>query len=223
MKTAVIPIVTVTFCSWMVSCGGDRPEPRVPEAPVASATGNAPVEATSSPASEQAPAPEAPKAVVSSATDDPSIARCAGLTFTKPVTWGWITPTMQFRTLQYTVPGRDGAPAADLIFSVFPQNGAGPIDANLDRWTGQFRSAEGVEARSERSTFEVAGAKVSFIELEGSYAGMGAAAPRPGWAQLGVIIQTPGSDVFIRMLGPSDTVLSNVDPFMDMVRSMTLD
>ena len=228
MKSIPASCLPVFLLILLTACE-DPPQPRVPAPPAATgattdqASPALPTVPSVPSGNDAATEAETAKAVVSTSTDDPSTARCGGVTFRKPVTWGWITPTMQFRTLQYTVPGQDGAPAADLIFSVFPSGGAGPIPANLDRWEGQFRSAEGVPARSERSEFEVAGSGVSFIELEGSYAGMGAAAPRPGWSQLGAIIQTPGADIFVRLLGPSDTVLSNTDAFMEMIKSMTID
>ena len=210
----------------LASCS-EAPAPRVPAPPTASNAPSAPPPAQGTASFAAALGQEAPSdvddPVVSSSTDDPATARCGGVTFAKPATWVWITPTMQFRTLQYSVPGTEGDAAADLIFSVFPPGGAGPVGPNLDRWQNQFRSTEGIPARSERSTFEVAGSKVSFIELEGSYAGMGAAAPRSGWAQLGAIIEAPTSSIFVRLLGPSGTVLSNLDAFKDMIKSMSID
>lgn len=133
----------------------------------------------------------------------------AGLVMPKPVAWQWQRPTMQFRTLQYSVPSNGGAsPAAELIFSAFPKGGAGPLDANITRWAGQFRSDDGSQQAPivNRATSEVNGLTVTRVELHGAYMGMGAAAPRPGTTQLGAIVQGPGSDLFIRLLGPDVTV-----------------
>ena len=220
MKSITSPCALMFVLVAPLACG-DKPQPRVPAPPSAQATETAPATppAATTAASTEAPGSDPASWVVSGPTDDGSIARCAGLEFDKPPRWGWITPTMNFRTLQYTVPGQDGEPAADLIFSVFASGDGGPVDANIDRWAGQFRGLEGIPPREERSTIEVDGMTVKMIELEGSYAGMGAAAPRPGWAQLGAIMQAPGRNVYIRLLGPSPTVLANKDAYDALIRS----
>jgi hypothetical protein len=64
---------------------------------------------------------------------------------------------------------------------------------------------------------------ISLVELEGSYAGMGAAAPKSNWAQLGAIIQAPGRNVYVRLLGPDKTVLENVSAFEALVDSVRED
>ena len=91
---------------------------------------------------------------------------------------------------------------------------------NLQRWIQQFRPTEGVPARVEQSTKTINGMAISYVELEGSYAGMGAAAPKPNWAQLGAIIQAPGRTVYVRLLGPDKTVLENVSAFEALVDSV---
>jgi hypothetical protein len=130
---------------------------------------------------------------------------------------------MRFRQLQYSVPGSAGSGAAELIFSVFKQGDGGPVDMNIQRWVGQFRPTDGTDARVEQRTATIEGNTVTILELEGSYAGMGAAAPRSGWAQFGAIIQAPGRTVYIRLLGPAETVLMNASVFEEMVTTMQAD
>lgn len=140
-----------------------------------------------------------------------------GLVMPKPVTWVWTTPSMQFRALQYAVPAQGvNAPAAELVFSVFPAGDGGPVDANLDRWANQFRA--GAEAApSKRAESMVSGMKIWRIESNGDYMGMGAAAPRPGYMQLGAIVQAQGRSVFIKVVGPQQTVESNRAAFEAMI------
>ncbi len=157
---------------------------------------------------------------VSGPDGDQTVIEVGGLTLPKPMTWVWTQPTMQFRALQYAVPAIGvNSPAAELVFSVFPGGDGGPIGANLDRWAGQFREGEGMAA-SKRGEREVAGLKVSTIESTGAYMGMGAAAPRPGYMQLGAIVQAPGRNVFIKLVGPQATVESNRAAFEAMVAGM---
>ncbi len=127
---------------------------------------------------------------------------------------------MQFRALQYAVPALGvNAPAAELVFSVFPAGDGGPVDANLDRWANQFRSGAAA-AESKRSKSTVNGMQISRVESTGDYMGMGAAAPRPGYMQLGAIVQAPGRTVFMKVVGPQATVESNRAAFEAMIAGM---
>ena len=158
---------------------------------------------------------------VSGPEGDQTLVEVGGLTMTKPIAWVWTAPTMNFRALQYAVPAQGvNAPAAELVFSVFPGGDGGPVTMNLDRWAGQFRGEDGAAAPSKRSESEGNGLKVSRIESTGAYMGMGQAAPRPGYMQLGAIVQAPGRNVFIKLVGPKETVESNRAAFDAMLTSM---
>ena len=140
---------------------------------------------------------------------------------TKPTSWVWTAPSMQFRVLQYSVSAIGGdSSAAELVFSVFPAGDGGPVDANLDRWAGQFRLADGSGAAPSTRAVETQGdLTISRIESKGSYMGMGQAAPRPGQMQLGAIIQAPGRNVFAKLVGAEATVESNRAAFDAMLKS----
>ena len=154
---------------------------------------------------------------VSGPDGDQTKIEVGGLTMPKPVTWVWTAPAMQFRALQYAVPALGvNAPAAELVFSVFLAGDGGPVDANLDRWSNQFRAGNAA-AESKRSQSTVNGMQVSRVESVGDYMGMGAAAPRPGYMQLGAIVQAPGRTVFMKVVGPQATVESNRAAFEAMI------
>ncbi len=116
---------------------------------------------------------------------------------------------MQFRTLQYSVPGgADSTLTAELVVSVFVAGDGGPLEANIERWRGQFRNGdEAVTAK--RSRKEVGPLEVELVELEGDYFAMGAPAAKRGFMQLAAIVQAEGRNVFFRLVGPKDTVESN--------------
>ena len=157
---------------------------------------------------------------VSGPDGDQTKIEVGGLTMPKPVTWVWTAPAMQFRALQYAVPALGvNAPAAELVFSVFLAGDGGPVDANLDRWANQFRSGTAA-AESKRSQATVNGMQVSRVDSMGDYMGMGAAAPRPGYMQLGAIVQAPGRTVFMKVVGPQATVESNRAAFEAMIAGM---
>ena len=222
-------LALLTALTLLLPACGKREDPtaglNTPAAPAASTT-PAPTSPSTSIAQSigggaAASAPADSASWTTSTREDPANqARCAGLLFDKPALWPWMAPSMRFRTLQYSVPGSEGSPAAELIFSVFMGSDGGGIQMNLQRWIQQFRPTEGVPARVEQSTKTINGMAISYVELEGSYAGMGAAAPKPNWAQLGAIIQAPGRTVYVRLLGPDKTVLENVSAFEALVDSV---
>ena len=188
-------------------------------APVASSNAAA-VSAPVAPAAAAGAKTQAGGYSVSGPDGDQTKIEVGGLTMPKPVTWVWTVPSMQFRALQYAVPALGvNAPAAELVFSVFPAGDGGPVDANLDRWANQFRSGAAA-AESKRSQATVNGMQVSRVESMGDYMGMGAAAPRPGYMQLGAIVQAPGRTVFMKVVGPQATVESNRAAFEAMIAGM---
>lgn len=144
---------------------------------------------------------------VSGPDSNSALIEIAGITAPKPAEWIWQQPTMQFRNLQYSVPAPDGkGEPAELIISAFVGDDGGPLEPNITRWVNQFRNADDTPVTPVRSEIEVNGMKIALIELKGKYFGMGAAASRPGTAQLAAIIQAPEARVFIRLLGVETTV-----------------
>ncbi len=209
----------------MATAGCSKPTPPKPPAPrVAARVPVAPpvVEPPPPGITSPAPAPVADEAErVSTAESDAGIIELVGLTMDKPVSWAWQAPSLAFRTLQYSVPAPDGrGGAAELVFSVFRAGDGGPLQANIDRWIAQFRTAEGAAATPKQCELTVGKLTVHRIDLEGTYKGMGAAAGRPDWAQLGAIVEAPGGNVFIRLLGPRATVEAQHAAFEAMVASL---
>ena len=207
-----------------VACG-KREDPtaglNTPAAPSRAAAPTPPPAAPTAPTAATAGPAVDPSTWVVSTKDDPAgVARCGGLTFQKPALWPWVVPSMRFRTLQYSVPGIDGASPAELVFSVFIGGDGGGIEMNIQRWVQQFRPTNGVPPRTEQSTRTVDGMKVNLIESEGSYSGMGSTAPKPNYAQLGAIIEAPGRTVYVKLLGPDKTVLGNAEAFNALIDSI---
>ena len=105
----------------------------------------------------------------------------------------------------------------DQAFHAVPHAGdGGPLDANIERWRGQFRkNNEPVEAK--RSSKEVGPLKVEFVELEGDFMAMGAPAPKKESLQLAAIVQAEGRNVFFRLVGPKETVEANRESFNKLI------
>lgn len=220
MSLSRLPLVTMSLSALIAvgaigACGGESPTPKPPAPPVKAPTPPAPNKQDTSapkadpPSMPQAPAPagQAQEWKVSSATDDPTKIEVAGLEMPKPTTWVWTQPTMQFRTLQYTVPAAgDSKDAGELIISLFTGADGGPIEQNIGRWANQFRDAEGKAATPKREEKEVDGLKIILVELKGAFMAMGSPAPKEGTLQLGAIVRAEGRTIFLRLNGPEKTI-----------------
>ena len=69
---------------------------------------------------------------------------------------------------------------------------------------------------------EVKGTKLTRVRADGTFAsGMpgGPTTPQPNSALLGVIIESPNGDVFVKMTGPGDVVKANAQNFEDLIKS----
>jgi hypothetical protein len=115
----------------------------------------------------------------------------------------------------------DGGECAIYFFGV---GQGGSVQANLDRWKGQFKAAGGKPAEAKIDKLTVHRLPVTTIDVSGEYSGMGgptapAAAPVQGYRLLGAIIEGPGGNVFIKFAGPTKAVTANQRKFEELVRS----
>lgn len=139
---------------------------------------------------------------------------------------GWSEKPVKggMRAGHFTVSGEAGD--ADLIIYYFGQGGAGGVQANLDRWFGQFERPEGApEPKVETS--EVAGMKVTTAQTEGKYV----AAVMPGATEkhnqdgaklLAAIIEAEAGPYYFKMVGPKSTVDKAAADFEKLIASTKL-
>lgn len=224
--TRVLPLLLIAS---IAACDkAPAPKPPAPVTPAAPAAAAQPAAAPVPPAGAAGPTSSSPSAVAASgidpsswktstSADDATALEVAGLRAPKPATWVWTKPTMQFRTLQYAVPGEgDSTKGAELIVSVFVSGDGGPIDANITRWASQFRVGD-TPPTPKRAQKEVGPLKVELVELAGDYMAMGAAAAKKDFLQLAAIVQAEGRNVFFRLVGPTETVEANRAAFEKLI------
>ncbi len=152
---------------------------------------------------------------------DPGTARFLGLTAPKPVTWIEHPPTGSMREANYTVPGRDGNEAAQIVVFYFGPTQGGTIENNISRWRSQFQLDENgdvPEPKIER--FEVDSMPVTLLELTGEWMEMGTVSFTPDQVFLSAIVEAPVGKVFIRFTGPTATVQANREDFMSLLRGL---
>ncbi len=144
---------------------------------------------------------------------------------------GWImeTPSQQMRRGQYRLPRAEGDPEdAEMVVFHFPGTG-GSIQANIDRWIGQFSRPDGspVGELAQVRTEDVGGIPVTILEVRGTYnAGRGPrmapGTPKPDYRLLGAIVDTVKGPWFFKLTGPQKTVAKWEKSFEEFTESLTV-
>jgi hypothetical protein len=150
-----------------------------------------------------------------------------------PVKWTaparWTTgPEKPMRAATYIIPAAAGD-AEGAECAVFANIGGG-VQANLDRWAGQFELPGGGNPTEKAKTSKqtINGLPVTTIDLLGTYKGGGvamgqASTPKTGYRLLGAIVEGqsgPGSEVFFKMTGPVKTMAVAEKEFQTLLKSL---
>ena len=148
----------------------------------------------------------------------------AGLKWTPPSSWR-AEPAQSMRAATYTaapVPG-DTARAECAIY-FFGQGQGGTIEANIDRWKGQFTLTSGAPAPARVTTRTSRGLTFTLLDTAGNYSGlggpMGGGRAVPGYRLLGAIVEGPGGTIFIKFTGPERTIGTNQLQFEQLLASV---
>ena len=152
----------------------------------------------------------------------------AGLAWTEPKGWTAQGPK-PMRVSTHQVPAAKGDPeGGELAVFYFGPNQGGGVDANVQRWLGQFRRPDGAPLQEKdwtRKTEKQAGLNVIRVDARGTYAGGGPmsggpAAPKPGFRLLGAIVEGPQGAVFFKLTGPEKTVAAAEKDFRALLASL---
>jgi hypothetical protein len=152
----------------------------------------------------------------------------AGVRWTAPAGWK-AEAARPMRAATYTIPAATGDKAAgECIVSFFGAGQGGTVDANVERWRGQFRGPDGKPPNGQVKTRTVNTLKVTTLDVSGEYTGMGGpmattSASAPGYRLLGAIVEGPGGNLFFKFTGPARTVAANQPKFEQMLASFQPD
>ena len=121
-----------------------------------------------------------------------------------PPRWQLLPNTSSMRLATYRIPSLDGAAGKDAELSIAQAGGS--IEANADRWIGQFD--ESARKTAKQSKRKVGTLEVTIVEVEGTFSGGMGPGPtaKTGWALLGAIVATPSMPHFFKITGPAATV-----------------
>ncbi len=109
----------------------------------------------------------------------------------------------------------------------FGQGQGGSVEANVDRWIGQFLQADGKSSKAAAKIAKrtVHGLPVTTLDVSGAYTGMGGPAAQPGpavagYRLLGAIVEGPQGTIFFKFVGPAKTIAQNQAAFDKMIASL---
>jgi hypothetical protein len=157
-------------------------------------------------------------AVTLSARAEDKTISVGGNTFKVPAPWTEGTPTGMFdkAALNYPI---EGGTALIAKLSEF-QGGAGGVEANVNRWVGQF---EGGKPETKREDLKFGDTQVVLMTLSGTFLDgppmSSQKTPRPDYTMLGAIIMNADTATFVKLTGPKADVAKAADAFKKLVTS----
>lgn len=133
-------------------------------------------------------------------------------------------PASPMRKAELRVPGPEGTgdkeAAIVTVFHFGPGEGGG-VQANIDRWFGQFDGGrDAIGAATAKET--IGTTPVTFARARGTFqSGMpgGPTTPMENQALLGAILESTGGDVYVKMTGPQPVVEKAEPAFVQMIRA----
>jgi len=139
----------------------------------------------------------------------------AGVKWTAPA--GWKSEAARpMRAATYTVAATDGdSEAAECVVFFFGPGQGGSVQANVERWQGQFQGSPGKVAKRT-----IRGFALTTVDVSGDYAGMGGATKK-GYRMVGAIVENPGGNLFIKFTGPAKTVARNLPKYEALLTSIS--
>ena len=142
----------------------------------------------------------------------PAPASAAGLRFEAPATWISEAPSSSMRLAQYRLPGLEGDPEdAELAVFYFGGQG-GSVQANVDRWIGQFSNPDGSPVTDPRvSQRDANGIPLTIVDVRGTYHQsqgpmMAQTTAKENYRMLAAVAEGPNGSSFFKLTGPQPTV-----------------
>lgn len=139
-----------------------------------------------------------------------------------PASW---TPTQlssPMRVAQFALPPATGLAAGEVAIFFFRSGQGGSNEANIERWSSEFSTADGKPVAAKVSTSKSDGIELTLVELQGSYArgvGMGTTdQAKPDQTLMVAILTTAVGRITLQMYGPSRTVAAQRDNFLKFAK-----
>ena len=141
-----------------------------------------------------------------------------------PVSWKKTEPASRIVEFEIAVPMAEGDEKDGRLTIM---GAGGSIEANIDRWKGQFSQEDGSSTSDHTKVdeIEVDGVKVHMVDITGTFRDQrGPVAPavqREGYRMLAAIVETDvAGNYFLKLYGPAKTIAENEERFKDFVNSI---
>jgi hypothetical protein len=165
--------------------------------------------------------------IAAAKADDQTITVSKGkLTLIAPEKWERKKPSSNIVEHEFSVPASEGD---ENDGRVTVMGAGGTVQANIDRWIGQFTQPDGSETKDRTKTqkVKVGGREVHVIDISGTYKdqrgpfSQAPAVQREKYRMLAAIIADKElGNYFIKFYGPQQTVADNEKAFMSMIDSL---
>lgn len=136
---------------------------------------------------------------------------------TAPAGWGRKAASSAFVAAEYMLPRAEGD---DNDGRLTISTAGGSVDANIDRWRGQFG---GEPTKETEEKLNVEGLEVTVVDFSGDFADqrgmMGPTVNRKDYRMLAAIIPVDEQLHFIKAYGPQKTMEQHAAAFTEFVRS----
>lgn len=160
---------------------------------------------------------------MSARAQQPGSVELLGYHTTVPASWTPRTPSSSSRLAEYTLP-RDAKGDAEVVVYFFGKGMGGNVDANIERWRGQFSTPDGSRVPETITRDSTGKFPLTFAEFRGSYRrGVGAGSAdsvRTGQTLLASIVETPNGVLFVQMFGASARVEEAKKEFGEFVKGL---
>jgi len=136
-----------------------------------------------------------------------------GLTGKVPSAWTSVPPAVSMRLAQFQVSPASGDSEPGEISVFYIGKSAGGVEANIQRWFGQFSQPDGKPTANvaKREELTVSNLKATIVRFTGtmgasSMPGAPSSGEKTGWMNLSAIVETPNGPIFFKGTGPEKTM-----------------
>jgi hypothetical protein len=151
----------------------------------------------------------------------------SSLKFTVPAGWIEEERSSSMRIAQYRLPPAEGdTENGSVVLYYFGQGQGGSAAANIERWIGQMKQADGKTSKeaAKEDRFDMNGLKVTTVDVAGTYVaetspGSGTFENKPGYRLLAAVVETPNGPYFLKLVGPEKTVARWNESFLGFLKS----
>lgn len=151
-------------------------------------------------------------------------ASLGGISVIIPQGWQAETPSSSMRLAEYRLPSNSG----DVTLAVFhfAQGQGGSVDANIERWLGQFQQPDGGGSKEAARLWraQVDGMSVHMVDVAGTFSvgamAGGSGEPLADYRMLGAIVESPRGLYVFKLTGPASSVENWRGSFSSYIESM---